>query len=129
MAKIYYEKDADIKHIKDKKIAVIGYGIQGRGQALNLRDSGLDVIVCQRPGGPNYEKAKADGKIILSKSNQEDKGKIATILETFATEPIQKGGNDLDPAFEKATTLFESSGSLPTDIIRRLEQKGVIITE
>jgi len=61
MAKIYYEKDADLNVLKDKTIAIIGYGIQGRGQALNLRDSGLNVIVAQREGGANYEKAVADG--------------------------------------------------------------------
>ncbi len=61
MAKIYYDKDADLDFIKDKTIAVVGYGIQGRGQALNLRDSGLKVIVAQREGGANYEQAKKDG--------------------------------------------------------------------
>lgn len=61
MAKIYYEKDADLNVIKNKTIAVIGYGIQGRGQALNLRDSGLNVIVSQREGGVNYDQAKKDG--------------------------------------------------------------------
>ncbi|MFH1045857.1 MAG: ketol-acid reductoisomerase [Candidatus Omnitrophota bacterium] len=61
MAKIYYDKDADLGIIKDKKIAIIGYGIQGRGQGLNLRDSGLQVIVSELPGTPNYEQAKQDG--------------------------------------------------------------------
>ena len=61
MAKIYYEKDCNINDIKSKTIAVVGYGIQGRGQALNLRDSGLKVIIAQRPGGPNYDKAIKDG--------------------------------------------------------------------
>ncbi len=61
MAKVYYDKDCNINDIKNKVIAVVGYGIQGRGQALNLRDSGLKVIIAQRPGGPNYEIAKKDG--------------------------------------------------------------------
>ncbi|MDP2654878.1 MAG: ketol-acid reductoisomerase [Candidatus Omnitrophota bacterium] len=61
MAKIYYDKDADLNAIQGKTIAVIGYGIQGRGQAMNLRDSGLKVVIGQRPGGPNYEQAKKDG--------------------------------------------------------------------
>jgi len=61
MAKIYYDKDADLDVYKNRRIAIIGYGIQGRGQALSLRDSGLDVIVAQREGGPNYEQAKKDG--------------------------------------------------------------------
>ena len=54
MAKIYYDNDADLNFIKNKTVGVIGYGIQGRGQALNLRDSGVKVIVSQRAGGPNY---------------------------------------------------------------------------
>lgn len=60
MAKIYYDKDADINDIQDKIIAIIGYGIQGRGQALNLRDSGLNVIVSELEGTPNYEQAVKD---------------------------------------------------------------------
>ena len=61
MAKIYYDKDADLEILKGKKIAVIGYGIQGRGQSLNLRDSGCAVIVSELEGTPNYEQAKKDG--------------------------------------------------------------------
>ncbi len=61
MAKIYYDKDADLNVYNGRTIAIVGYGIQGRGQALSLRDSGLNVLVAQRPGGPNYEQAKKDG--------------------------------------------------------------------
>jgi len=61
MAKIYYDKDANLDVYKGRTIAIVGYGIQGRGQALSLRDSGLNVIVAQREGGPNYEIAKKDG--------------------------------------------------------------------
>lgn len=61
MAKIYYDQDADFNAIKGRTIAIIGYGIQGRGQALNLKDSGLNVIVGQREGSPNYQKAIDDG--------------------------------------------------------------------
>lgn len=61
MAKMYYDKDADLGALKNKTIAIIGYGIQGRGQALNLRESGLNVIIAQREGGKNYDKAVEDG--------------------------------------------------------------------
>jgi len=61
MAKIYYDKDADLNLLKGKKIAIIGYGIQGRGQSLNLRDSGCDVVVSEIEGTPNYQQAKQDG--------------------------------------------------------------------
>ena len=60
-AKIYYDKDADLAHLKDKTIAILGYGSQGHAQAQNLRDSGLNVIVGQRPGSPNYDLAVSHG--------------------------------------------------------------------
>lgn len=61
MAKIYYDQDANLNLIKDKTIAIIGYGIQGRGQALCLKDSGCKVIVAELSGTPNYEQAIQDG--------------------------------------------------------------------
>lgn len=61
MAKIYYEKDADLSVLKGKRIAVVGYGIQGRAQSLNLKDSGLNVIVGVRKGGESWEAARKDG--------------------------------------------------------------------
>src|SRR3989339_651549 len=60
-AKMYYDSDADLGLLKGKKIAVIGYGSQGHAQALNLRDSGLNVVVGQREGSDNYKKCLADG--------------------------------------------------------------------
>ena len=59
MAKIYYDKDADLNVLKNKTIGIIGYGIQGRGQGLNLRDSGLNVIISEVEGSPNFQKAVA----------------------------------------------------------------------
>lgn len=61
MAKVYYQKDADLKLLKGKKIIVLGYGSQGHGQALNLRDSGLQVTVSVRKGGRGYQLAKQHG--------------------------------------------------------------------
>jgi len=60
MAKIYYDKDADLNVLKNKKVGIIGYGSQGRAHALNLRDSGIEVVVAELEGTPNYEKAKGD---------------------------------------------------------------------
>jgi ketol-acid reductoisomerase (EC 1.1.1.86) len=60
-AKIYYDADASLEPLRGKTIAVIGYGSQGRAQALNLRDSGLRVIVGLRSEGRSYEVARADG--------------------------------------------------------------------
>ena len=77
MAKIYYDKDADLSILKGKKIAVIGYGIQGRGQSLNLRDSGLDVVVSELPNTPNFEQAVKDG---FSPMPAKEASKIAHVL-------------------------------------------------
>ncbi len=57
MARIFYDKDVDLKILKEKKIAIIGFGSQGRAQALNLRDSGMDVIVGELEGGDAWKRA------------------------------------------------------------------------
>lgn len=59
--KIYYDKDADLKKLKRRKIAVIGYGSQGHAHALNLRDSGMKVVVGLREGSGSWDKAKNAG--------------------------------------------------------------------
>jgi ketol-acid reductoisomerase len=88
MVKIYYEKDADLNVIKNKTIAVIGYGIQGRGQALNLRDSGLNVIVSQREGGVNYEQAKKDGFAPVDAATA---AKEADVIQVLTQDHVQAG--------------------------------------
>lgn len=55
--KIFYDKDADLKILKRKKVAIIGFGSQGHAQALNLRDSGIKVMVAEMKGVPNYKLA------------------------------------------------------------------------
>lgn len=59
--KIYYEADADERLLEGRTIAIIGYGAQGAAHAQNVRDSGCDVIVGQRAGGPGYQAAVQDG--------------------------------------------------------------------
>ncbi len=61
MAKIYYDKDADLELLKGKKVAVIGYGSQGHAHALNLKDSGIDVVVGLRKGGRSWAMAQEAG--------------------------------------------------------------------
>lgn len=80
MPKIYYDKDADLNVYQGRTIAVVGYGIQGRGQALSLRDSGLNVVVAQREGGPNYDQAKKDGFTPLDASAAAKKADVIMIL-------------------------------------------------
>lgn len=59
--KTYYDQDAKIDVLKDRTVAIIGYGAQGHAHAQNLRDSGIRVVVGQRPGGANYDLAKEHG--------------------------------------------------------------------
>ncbi len=61
MAKIYYDKDANLELLKERKVAVIGYGSQGHAHALNLRDSGVDVVVGLYRGSKSWKKAEKDG--------------------------------------------------------------------
>jgi ketol-acid reductoisomerase len=80
MLKIYYDKDADLSILKGKKVAIIGYGIQGRGQALNLRDSGIDIVVSELEGTDNYKLAQQDGFKPVSVTEAAKLGDIIQIL-------------------------------------------------
>jgi ketol-acid reductoisomerase len=59
--KVYYDKDCDLSIIKGKKVAIIGYGSQGHAHALNLHDSGVNVVVGLRPNGASWKKAEDPG--------------------------------------------------------------------
>jgi ketol-acid reductoisomerase len=61
MAIIYYDTDCDLSYLKDKTIGIVGYGSQGHAQAMNLRDSGLNVYRVRNEGSPAYERAVKDG--------------------------------------------------------------------
>lgn len=79
-AKIYYDNDADLSHLKDKTIAILGYGSQGHAQAQNLRDSGCNVIIGQRPGGANYDLAKQHKFEPMSVEDAVKKADVVNIL-------------------------------------------------
>ena len=79
-AKMYYDKDADLSLLKDKTIAILGYGSQGHAHAQNLRDSGCKVIVAELPGTPNYEQAVKDGFQPMTTAEAVKKADIITIL-------------------------------------------------
>ena len=86
MATIYYDQNADLQVLKGKMVAIVGYGIQGRGQALNLRDAGVKVLVAQRPGGPNYALAKQDRFRPLSAA---EAARRADLLILLAQDTLQ----------------------------------------
>jgi len=86
MAKIYYDNDADLNLLKGKKIAIIGYGIQGRGQSLCLRDSGCEVVVSEMEGTANYDMAKKDGFAPVSAA---EAAKAADIIQILTQDHVQ----------------------------------------
>ncbi|MFH1856341.1 MAG: ketol-acid reductoisomerase [Candidatus Omnitrophota bacterium] len=109
MAKVYYDKDADLKILKDKKIAIIGYGIQGRGQSLNLRDSGIDVIVSDLKDSANWKQAEKDG---FKPVTAEEAAKKADIIQILTQDDVQAKvyKTSIEPHLKKGNALCFSHG-------------------
>lgn len=78
--KTYYDQDADLNVLKDQTVAIIGYGSQGHAHALNLRDSGVRVVVGQRPGGANYKLAQEHGFTPVSAAEAAKQADMIMIL-------------------------------------------------
>jgi len=79
--RVYYDRDADVNLVKEKKIAIAGYGSQGHAHALNLRDSGIkDIVVVLRPGSGSAKKAKNDGFNVMEASDAAKNSDIFMIL-------------------------------------------------
>ncbi|MBR1369009.1 ketol-acid reductoisomerase [Methanocalculus chunghsingensis] len=108
MVQKYYDADADLSYLKGKKIAVIGYGSQGRGQALNLRDSGLDVIIGLRPG-KSWEEAEKDNFEVFSVSDAVKKADLVQILLPDETQgPVFR--SEIGPFLRDGASLVFSHG-------------------
>ena len=87
--KIYDESDVEQGKAGVTRIAVIGYGSQGRAHALNLRDSGYDVTVGLRPGGPSWKQAEADGvKVAPPAQAAEDADIVAMLVPDMAAPAV-----------------------------------------
>jgi len=109
MAKIYYDKDADLKFLKKKTVAIIGYGAQGRAHALNLRDSGINVIVAELEGTPNYKLAVKEGFTPVDASVASQKADIIHILTQDTVQPsVYK--NAIEPHLKKGKAIGFSHG-------------------
>ena len=80
MATMYYDKDADLDLIRRKKVAIIGYGSQGHAHALNLKDSGVDVVVGLHAGSQSAQKAKNAGLRVMSVAEASAWGDVVMIL-------------------------------------------------
>ncbi len=87
MAKMYYEKDCSLDYLMNKTVAVIGYGSQGHAHALNLRDSGVDVVVGLYTGSPSWPRAEAAGLKVATAADAVKAADITIILINDEKQP------------------------------------------
>ncbi|TDO92265.1 ketol-acid reductoisomerase [Halanaerobium saccharolyticum] len=106
---IYYDKDADLKYLEDKVVAVIGYGSQGHAQAQNLKDSGLNVVVGLRKESSSWPIAEEDGFEVLTTADAAAKADLIQILiPDIKQASVFK--NDIEPNLEDGNALVFSHG-------------------
>lgn len=107
--KVYYDDDVTTNVLKDKTIAVIGYGSQGHGQSLNMKDSGLNIVMGLREGGKSWNKAKEAG---LTVKTIEEASKEADIIHILIPDEIQKDvyENQIKDNLEPGNTISFSHG-------------------
>ena len=106
---IFYDKDADLKYIKDKTVAIMGFGSQGHAHALNLKDSGINVVVGARPGSRAEKTAKKAG---LEVKTVADAAKAGQFIMMLVPDHIQGPlyNSDIKPHVEKGDALFFAHG-------------------
>ena len=111
MAKIYYDGDASLEALKGKRVAILGYGSQGHAHALNLRDSGIDVIIGLHPNSKSREKAQRDGFEVYEPS---EAVKRADIIMFLTPDPVQPElyKQCVEPHLNPGKTLAFALGNL-----------------
>jgi len=109
VVKIYYDADADLQYLQGKKIAVLGYGSQGHAHALNLKDSGMDVIVGLRKESQSWSKAQNDGlevKTVAEAALEADV--IMIVLPDETQAEVYK--NEIAPGLKEGNALLFAHG-------------------
>ena len=109
MAKMYYDKDADLSLIQAKKVAMIGYGSQGHAHALNLKDSGVDVRVGLPPGSASRARAEKDGLRVVDPAQATREADVVMIL-TPDTGQAKLYREDIAPNLKPGKTLMFAHG-------------------
>jgi len=106
---MYYDADADLSVIQQRKVAVIGYGSQGHAHALSLRDSGVDVVVGLREGSKSIARAQAEGLTVMSPA---DACAAADLIMVLAPDQVQRlvYASDIAPYLTPGKALFFAHG-------------------
>lgn len=106
---IFYDKDANMSLLEGKKLAVIGYGSQGHAHSLNLKDSGLDVVIGLRKESKSWKKAEAEGLTVMTTAEAAKAGDVIMIL---APDQLQGElyANDIAPHLEAGNVLAFGHG-------------------
>jgi len=107
--KVYYEQDANLSHLKGKTLAVLGYGSQGHAHALNLKDSGLNVVVGLRKGSPSWAKARQDGLNVVEVREAASEADLVAFLLPDPTQP-KVYRDDVTPYLKSGKTLLFAHG-------------------
>ncbi|MCL1840837.1 MAG: ketol-acid reductoisomerase [Propionibacteriaceae bacterium] len=109
MATMFYDQDADLGLIQQRKVAVIGYGSQGHAHALNLRDSGVDVRVGLQPGSKSIAKAEDAGLRVLT---PREATREADLIMILAPDQVQRTlyANEIAPELKPGDALFFAHG-------------------
>jgi ketol-acid reductoisomerase len=108
--RVYYDRDADLGRILDKKVAIVGYGSQGHAHALNLKDSGhKNVAVALRPGSASAKKAQAEGLKVLTVA---EAAAWADMLMILAPDELQRGiyEHEIAPNIRDGAALLFAHG-------------------
>jgi ketol-acid reductoisomerase len=109
MTRIYYDEDADLEVLSGRRVAVIGYGSQGHAHALNLRDSGVDVVVGLPEGSRSRQRACAEGLVVCGVAEAVDRADVVMVLAPDTVQPrIYR--DEIAPALAPGKTLMFAHG-------------------
>ena len=105
----YYEKDGNLDYLNGRTVAIIGYGSQGHAHSLNLRDSGVDVVVGLYPGSKSWAKAEAAGLKVMTTA---EAAKVADVIMILVSDHIQGDlyNKDIAPHMTPGKTLMFAHG-------------------